>query len=71
MRTIYKYFKFCSIIIIEKITMKYKILSVVRSVQMYWDFSTQNRNSAIALLGTQTDISDMYSEERETMTDKN
>ena len=51
--------------------MKYKVLSVVRSVQMYWDFSTQNRNSAIALLGTQTDISDMYGEERETMTDKN
>ena len=32
---IIKYFKFCSIKVIEKITMKYKIPSVVRSVQMY------------------------------------
>ena len=35
--------------------MKYQIrTSVVRSVQMYWVFSTQKLNSAIALLGTQT-----------------
>ena len=34
--------------------MKYKTPSVVRSVQMYWDFSMQNLNSTIALLGTQT-----------------
>ena len=34
--------------------MKYKIPSVVRNVQMYSDFSTQNLNNAIALLGTQT-----------------
>ena len=34
--------------------MKYKILSVVRSVQMYWDLPIQNLNSAIALLGTET-----------------
>ena len=34
--------------------MKYKIPSIVRSVQIYWDFPTQNLNSAIALLGTQT-----------------
>ena len=32
--------------------MKYKIPSVVLSVQMYLDFSTQKLNSAIALLGT-------------------
>ena len=35
--------------------MKYKIPSAVRSVEMCWDFSTQNLNSAIALLGIQTD----------------
>lgn len=34
--------------------MKYKISSVVRSVQAYWHFSTQNPKSAIALLATQT-----------------
>ena len=34
--------------------MKYKISSVVRSVQMFWVFSAQKLNSAIALLGTQT-----------------
>ena len=34
--------------------MKCKIPLVVRGVQMYWNFSTQNLNSAIALLGTQT-----------------
>ena len=47
-----KYFKFRSIKIIEKITMKYKIPTVFRSVEMYCDFSTQNLNSAIALLAT-------------------
>ena len=39
---------------IDRITMKYKIPSVVHGVQMYWDFSTQNLNSAIALPGAQT-----------------
>ena len=33
--------------------MKYKIPSVVCSAQMYWDFSTQNLNKAIAQLRTQ------------------
>lgn len=40
--------------IIQKITIKYKIPSVVLSVQMYLNFSTQKLNNAIALLGTRT-----------------
>ena len=34
--------------------MKYKIPLVVRRVQMYWDFSTQNLNSPITLFATQS-----------------
>ena len=45
---------FCSIEIIEKITLKYKIPSVIRSVQTHWHFSTQNPNNAIGLIATQT-----------------
>ena len=40
--------------------MKHKISSVVRIVQMYWDFLTQNLNSAIALLRTQMVKGIMY-----------